>query len=172
MANIDNEIVAMDVEQRKKANEFIVRHLQGSMIDGKIDLISLRRKLAVTYWVIILLSIIMFIIGIVLLSVPFYAAYNTNIKELEALIAGGFGIADLVALFLFRPIERMHKIMGDMSQIVIALNSFQTQLGLRLMQMDATSRESIGRTAEYVNEAVKVSIKLIQDYFETLQVKA
>jgi len=171
MTDVASEIVTMDAEQRRKANEFIVRHLQGSMIDGKIDLKSLRRKLAVTYWVIVVLSVIMFAIGIILLSVPFYAAYDENIRELEALISGGFGIADLVSLFLFRPIERIHKIMGDMSQIVIALNSFQTQLGLRLMQMDATNRQSMGETAEYINAAAKESIRLIQDYFETVQVQ-
>lgn len=172
MDDINAEVVSIDAEQRKKANEFIVRHLQGSMIDGKIDLKTLRRKLAVTYWVIVILSIIMFAIGIILLSVPFYAAYDAKINELEALIASGFGIADLVSLFLFRPIERIHKIMGDMSQIVIALNSFQTQLGLRLMQMDSTNRQSMGQTAEYINAAAKESIKIIQDYFESVQAQA
>ncbi len=171
MNNDNSEVITMDAEQRRKANEFIVRHLQGSMIEGKIDLKSLRRKLAVTYWVIVILSIIMFGVGIILISVPFYAAHNTGINEIKSLIAGGFGIADLVVLFLFKPIERIHKIMGDMSQIVIALNSFQTQLGLRLMQMDATNRDSMGMTAEYVSSAAKESIKIIQDYFEAIQIK-
>lgn len=172
MNDNDTDFVTMEADQRKKANEFIIKHLQGSMNDGKADLKGLRRKLAVTYWVIIILSIVMFCVGVVLLSVPFVSAYGGKVKELESLIAAGFGLADLVSLFLFKPIERIHKIMGDMSQIVIALNSFQTQLGLRLMQMDASSRESMGQTAEHVNSAAKESIKIIQDYFETAQVPA
>lgn len=171
MNEVKEEIFTIDAEQRRRANEFIIRHLQGSIVDGKIDLKNLRRKLAVTYWIIIILSLIMFTMGIILLSIPFKAAYNTNIEEYKALIAGGFGIVDLITLFFFKPIERIHKIMGDMSQVVIALNSFQTQLGLRLMQMDATDRESMGRTAEYVSLASKESIKLIQDYFEAVQSK-
>jgi len=35
--------------------------------------------------------------------------------------------------------------------------------------MDATNRQSMGETAEYINAAAKESIKLIQDYFETVQ---
>jgi len=85
------------------------------------------------------------------------------------LISAGFGITDLAALFLFKPLERIHKIMGDMSQIVIALNSFQTQVGLRLMQMDATDRQSMGQAAEFINAAAKDSIVLVQQYFESAE---
>ncbi len=161
----------MDTDQLKKANEFIIKHLQGTMADGKIDLKGLRRKLAATYWVMVVLSVAMFIVGIVLISVPFFSAFNKAGTELKSLIAGGFGIADLSALFLFKPIERIHAIMGDMSQIVIALNSYQTQVGLRLMQMDGKDRESMGKTAEFINNAAKDSIKTIQDYFEIVQQK-
>jgi len=170
--NNNDAILTIEADQRKKANEFIIKHLQGSMSDGKSDLKGLRRKLALTYWVIITLSVVMFCVGIVLLSVPFLSAFGGKVKELESLIAAGFGLADLVSLFLFKPLERIHKIMGDMSQIVIALNSFQTQLGLRLMQMDATDRNSMGTTAEHINSAAKESIKIIQDYFETAQATA
>lgn len=165
----NENIVTMDSDQRKRANEFIIKHLQGSMSDGKADLKNLRRKLAVTYWVIVILSVVMFLLGVVLLSVPVFAAFDGRIKDLQSLIAAGFGIADLAALFLFRPIERIHKIMGDMSQIVIALNSFQTQIGLRLMQMDATDRQSMGLAAEFINAAAKDSIVLVQQYFETVE---
>ncbi len=167
--NLSEMLLSLDNEQRKKANDFILKYLQGTMSEGKIDLKGLRRKLTVTYWVIIILSIIMFIVGLALISVPFLSAFGSGGKELSSLISGGFGLADLTALFLFKPIERIHKLMGDMSQIVIALNSFQTQVGLRLMQMDSTNRDSIGQTAEFINTAAKDSIKTIQDYFESTQ---
>jgi hypothetical protein len=152
--------------ERMKANEFIVHFLQNMMNEGKQELGKLRRKLSVTYWVIIFLSIIMFVIGIVLVSVPAIAAFRGDIDQLQSLITAGFGIADLAALFLFRPMERIHKIMGDMSQIILALNSYQTQVGLRLMELDVTNRPSMGQTAVNVSEAAKESIKLVQDYFE------
>ena len=155
-------------EERMKANEFIVHFLQNMMNEGKQEIGKLRRKLSVTYWVIILLSIIMFIVGIVLVSVPAIAAFRGDIDQLQSLITAGFGIADLAALFLFRPMERIHKIMGDMSQIILALNSYQTQVGLRLMELDVTNRPSMGQTAVNVSEAAKESIKLVQDYFESV----
>jgi len=70
-------------------------------------------KLSITYWVIVCLSIIMFIIGIVLLSVPVAAAFNKSITIPQSLSAAGFGIADLAGLFFFKPIERIHGLMGD-----------------------------------------------------------
>ena len=153
-------------DERMKANEFIVHFLQNMMDEGKQELGKLRIKLSVTYWVIIFLSIIMFVVGIVLVSVPAIAAFRGDIDQIQSLITAGFGIADLAALFLFRPMERIHKIMGDMSQIILALNSYQTQVGLRLMELDVTNRPSMGQTALNVSEAAKESINLVQDYFE------
>jgi len=161
----------ISVDERMKANEFIVKFLQNIMDDGKVELGRLRRKLSVTYWVIILLSIIMFALGIMLLSIPAIAAFYGQIDKVQSLITAGFGLADLAALFLFRPIERIHKIMGDMSQIILALNSYQTQVGLRLMELDVTNRPSMGITAINVSEAAKESIKLVQDYFEAREVE-
>lgn len=153
-------------EERVKANEFIVRFLQDLMNDGKKELGKLRLKLSVTYWVIIFLSIIMFILGVILLSVPVYAAFSGKVSEVQSLITAGFGILDIASLFLFRPTERIQKLMGDMSQIIIALNSYQTQVGLRLMELDITDRTTMGTSAAYVSHAAKESIKLVQDYFE------
>jgi hypothetical protein len=61
--------------------------------------------------------------------------------------------------------------MGDISQIILALNSYQTQVGLRLMELDVTNRPSMGQTAINVSEAAKESIKLVQDYFESKEVE-
>src|SRR3989304_617410 len=93
----------ISADERMKANEFIVQFLQNIMNDGKEELGKLRRKLSVTYWVIIFLSIIMFVVGIVLVSVPAIAAFRGDIDQLQSLITAGFGIADLAALFLFQP---------------------------------------------------------------------
>jgi hypothetical protein len=109
----------------------------------------------------------MFVLGSVLLSVPVLLMLQGRSAELQAFISAGFGLADLTALFLFKPIERIHRLMGDMSQITLALTSFQTQVELRLIQMDASSRASVGETAQAIAEATPAAIKLIQDYFES-----
>ena len=156
----------VDETEIKKANDFLVQFLQSMMSDGKMELEKLRLKLSFTYWVIIYLSIIMFAAGVILISIPAIAAFQRNIDMLQSLLSAGFGVIDLAGLFLFKPMERIHKTMGDMSQIILALNSYQTQVGLRLMELDVTNRPSMGQTAMKVNEAAKESIKLVQDYFE------
>lgn len=128
---------------------------------------SMKKKLAISYWFVIGLSVITFIMGIVLLSVPAAAAFSGNIDKVKALVAAGFGIADLAGVLLFRPVARIRDIMCDMSQITLALDSFKSQTHLRLLEMDYTSRLSISKTAADINEAATNSIVLIQNYCET-----
>jgi len=158
--------VLLATDENQEANKYIIHYLQGTMNDGRVELTNLRKKLSITYWVIIDLSIVMFALGITLLSVPLLAAWRGEIDIFRSLIAAGFGIADLAGLFLFRPIERIHKLMGDMSQITLALNSFQTQVGLRLKEMNAADRQSIGQAADHISVAAMNSAQLVQNYFE------
>jgi hypothetical protein len=167
MVQAENTVeLFLDPLKRKEANETLIGWLQGALREGRHDLHRLRHKLTITYWIIVLLSIVMFVVGVLLLSVPFLAAFRGEIAELNSLIAAGFGIADLVALLLFKPIERMHNLMGDMSQIIVAINSFQSQVALRLLEMELPVRSTIGEAAAKIAEAAKESIRLVQEYFE------
>ncbi len=165
--NSGNTEEKMSKEKRDECNTCILDFLMTTMNDSGVEVGGLRTKLSATYWVIIGLSIIMFAIGIVLLSVPVVAAFRSNIQELQSLIAAGFGVVDLAGLFLFRPVERIHALMGDMSQITIAINSFQTQVGLQLLEMNVNEEQTIEGAAVHISEAAKSSIKLVQDYFES-----
>ena len=167
MSAIVTPIVLPDHEQRKKANQKGFENLHAVMRDSRRELTLLRMRLALTYWVVVILSVVMFVLGIVLLSVPAILVMQGRTADLQAFVAAGFGLADLTALFLFRPIERIHRLMGDMSQITLALTSFQTQVELRLIQMDASNRASVGQAAEAVAQIAPATIKLIEDYFET-----
>lgn len=66
----------MNEEERKKANEDLMVYLQGTLADSRREVVKLQNKLASTYWIVVILSIIMFILGIVLLSVPVVAAFR------------------------------------------------------------------------------------------------
>lgn len=165
----ENEGLSITEEERAEANKSLIQFLNQILADGRAGVRGLRSKLSVTYVIIVLLSIVMFAMGMVLLAVPVFAAFGGDIGQLQSLIAAGFGIADLAGLFLFRPLERMHSLMGDMSQITLALNSFQTQVSLRLLEMDKDKRDTVGRAAVQVGESCQQSIKLIQDYFESKQ---
>lgn len=157
-----------DDERIKSANDSIIKYLQDAMDDSEGEFVKLRRKLTVTYWTIVILSFVMFVLGLVLISVPIIAAFNQDIEKLTSLISAGFGIADLAALFLYGPIERMHKIMGDMSQLILILNSYRSQVGLYLMEMDIKARSTIGDSAREIDKVTQNCVKLIQNYFEPL----
>lgn len=156
----------MNSDETQKANNFIVDYLQGSLHTGSHDFKQLQAKLDLTYLVILILSILMFLVGLVLLSVPVVAAFRPEVGRLEALASAGFGIVDLTTLFLFKPIERIHKMMGDFSQIMLAINCYQTQAALRLLELDIKDRTTIGKSAEYIQDAAQNSVQLIQKYFE------
>jgi hypothetical protein len=147
-------------------NKAIAEDLNLSVRSNENELGKLKSKLTITYWVIICMSSALFLMGIVLLTVPVAAAFNGNIDKLNSVIAAGFGIADLAALFLYGPIDRIHKIMGDMSQIILVLNSYQYQVSLILIEMDIADKKSVGEAAVKIGEAAKTKIRLIEEYFE------
>jgi hypothetical protein len=156
-------------EDQHEANVLLVLATLREAQTCRRDLSLLRRKLSRTYWIVIVLSVIMFLIGIALLSAPIFAAFGSNMDKIKSLAAGGFGVADLAGVFLLRPIERIHDLMGDMSQITMVLQSFQFQVDLRLVEMDVNDPNSVGKTAQDISTAAKESIELVQNYFESKQ---
>lgn len=168
----NGEIVELTETILKQKNASLTEDLEETLEANKMDIERLRNKLTITFWVIIILSVIIFSIGIVLVSVPVVAAFSGEIDRLNSLIAAGFGIIDLVGLVLYGPIEKIHKLMGDMSQIIMVLNCNQTQISLRLLEMDFLGdRPSVGRASENIGTGTQNNVKLIQEYFETAKEK-
>ena len=153
-------------EESDQANRALLNYLNETLREVKKEVASLQGKLSLTYWVIVFLSILVFAVGIVLLLAPAISAYEGRVNVWDSVITGGLGLADLIALFLFRPINQIHQLMGDMSQITLAIGSYQKQAALRLLEADSKDRASIGKAAEYINQAAKDSIGMIQTYFE------
>jgi hypothetical protein len=156
----------MSEEEANKANRNAIKLVQETTLDCAKQVRKLRSKLAYTYWLIVALSIVLFIVGIVLILTPLARTTQGNGINWEAFIPAGIGIADLVGLFLYNPIKRIHTLMGDMSQVILIINSFQIQRDLRLVEMDVNDRKSVGEAAAHISKAAKESIRLIQKYFE------
>lgn len=167
-----DKIPELTDEILKKKNTSLTYDLEETLEGNKMDIERLRNKLTITFWVIIILSVIIFAAGIVLISVPVVAAFTGEIDRLNSLIAAGFGIVDLVGLVLYGPIEKIHKLMGDISQIIMVLNCNQTQISLRLLEMDFLGdRPSVGRAANSIGEGTEKNVKIIQEYFEVSKEK-
>ncbi len=165
-----SKAIGLSNEERHNANQWLIGFLQQTLTEGREDIKRLRIKLAVTYWVLIVLSIIMFCVGIGLISVPLVKelrSVESNLNIWHSAFSAGVGLIDLTGLFLFRPIERIHRLMGDMSQLTVAIQSFQDQVALRLMASDAGDRDTMGAAAEEINSAAKASILSIEKYFES-----
>ncbi len=161
-----NEFI-LNADDAKAKNQDLAKILHVTLEKNAEGIETLRRKLSHSYRFIIVLSVLIFLTGIALLSVPVFSAFSGKMDNFEALIAGGFGIADLIGLGLYGPIEKIHKLMGDMSQLILALNCNQVQTSLRLMEIDVLNdRASIGKAAESICKSTESHIKSIEKYFE------
>lgn len=71
-----DQMVLISAKEREECNRWLIKYLQDRLDAGDDELVGLRKKLALTYWVIVGLSIFMFLIGAALLSVPAFAAFG------------------------------------------------------------------------------------------------
>lgn len=167
--NINNQMQGLGLteDQRMKKNIDLLKSIEQSFKDNKKLFQDLRKKVVTTYWITVTLYVFLFILGIILLSVPVAAAYRGDITSINSLIGGGFGIVDLAVLFLFRPVERIHNLMGDLSQLTTITNSYQQQVGLRLLELNSENRKTLDKAAVEINKAAINTIKLIEEYCET-----
>ena len=156
----------MEPTEKDAANRYLIQHLQESVAEGQIQMHALSAKLSTAYWLIIVLSLVTFGIGCLLLLVPVISTIRGTGPDLPALTAAGFGIVDLAVLFLFRPVEKVHGIMGDMAQITMAVYNFRAQVALRILAMDADDRPSIIAAADRITGEARTTIILVQKYFE------
>ena len=109
-------IKSMNID-RNAENQKLLAYLYETLDSGKAEVGMLHRKLAYSYWISVGLSILMFLFGLILLSVPVMAVVWGKGTETEAAISGTLGIIDLVALFLIGPLNRIHKLMGNIAQV-------------------------------------------------------
>lgn len=160
--------IKIPAADRDHMNAFLIRFLEGITQNGMGEVEKLRSKLAISYYTLLILSVVMFAVGIALLTSSMFTSMNTDSgRDLGAAgIAGGLGVVDLLSLFILRPVQRIQGLMGDMSQITLAINSYQTQVGLRLLEADSDDSSTLGEAADHINKAAQESIGLIQVYFE------
>jgi hypothetical protein len=161
-----------DAEQKlaDEANEKLIDYMNSVLEDCKISITDLRRKLGYTYWIIIAMCISMFVLGFAFISLPLWRQPPiTQQGWLDIVLPAGVGIANLLALYLYKPLERIQKLMADMSQLTVTFNSFQTQVALYLIGTKLEQRETMGEAAGAVNTTAEIILKQICDYFEEIE---
>jgi hypothetical protein len=161
----DKYIINKKIVNQK--NEELMRNLHCTLRNNSNHFKDLKKKVNNTYVITVLLYSLVFFLGLALLSVPLYYAFKGDIVTYNSIISGTLGITDLVVLFLFKPVERIHNLMGDMSQITIINTSFQEQVALRLIEMNVNEKKSVGESADHINDVTKSSMDLIEIYIES-----
>lgn len=177
MTEVKEAVVRIQQEERDKSNAWLLRYISRILNKGTKEVEALRKKLRITYWLVVVLSIIMFGIGIALIAIPGIAALRMVLtstemstpESIQNLVTALVGLTDLAVLFLAKPVRHIHNLMGDMTQLTMAINNFRYQVGLRLLEMDSNKPDTIGRAAESINEAAKTSISLVEEYFEKIE---
>jgi len=154
-------------DEHRDDNDKLISLLNDILDNGTREVASLRKKLAISYWVIIVLSIIMFAAGLWLIIQPAWASMQagTAFGSTEwTKMSGGF--LDLLALHLSRPIRNIQRLMSDMAQMTLAINSFRYQVALRLLEMKMDNRPTVGAAADHIRDSAAASMWLIARHFE------
>ena len=155
-----------------QSNKALIEYMCQILQDNRKEAKELRKKQRVTYWFLIGLSTLMFLAGLAMITAPLWIELlKTTARFKEINWAGtavmiGIGAADLYALYQLRPLARIQKLMGDMSQMTITFSSFQTRVALRLLETNIDKRATVGAAAVHVGEIAKDTLPMIEKYFE------
>ncbi len=153
--------------ETRKANKDLMDYMLSILQDGRKESAELQQKLKRTYWVIVLLSTLMFLVGLALISTPLWTPFVDNAPSFQFILTSvGIGIAELFGLYLFNPLARIQKLMGDMSQLTVALDSFTLQVALRLLEADIDERKTVGVAATNIETAASAVLGLVEAHFE------
>lgn len=138
--------------------EVMTRVLQTQrVIDGH------HARLRWTYATYMVLAVLMFLAGLAMLFMPLMDKGNPETVDLWLSAIGG---AEIVALLIFSPFQRIQGLMGDMTQVILIMEGYLHQVALRLLQCRIKDPKSVGSAANFIHVTTKETARLIQDYFE------
>jgi len=145
----------------ERTNGWLVSELRSTLEEGKSDVAAVRRRLGITYAVIVIFSLAMFLLGMALVAFPARAFYRGDIDDVTfgALAAAG-GVV-LALLLYFRPLDRLQALVADSTYVTLVKDSFQYQVALRLIALDTDDAASVENAATYVGEAAQASMELV-----------
>ncbi|MCK5291750.1 MAG: hypothetical protein KAR39_07020 [Thermoplasmata archaeon] len=153
--------VIMGTDERKIENE----KLKGDIIELMDRRMSLTRKLhnyiEGTFSGIQTMTAIAYGLGIFLI-VSSVLYYFLTEQRLEVLGFSALGSAEMVAIFLYQPMQRVQNALGDFSQHTVVLHAWNTQVALKMLHMRIDDEASAKEACEYIRDITK-------DYAETIE---
>lgn len=140
---------------------WLVDELRTTLDEGKQDVAEVRRRLRITYAVIVLFSAGLFVLGLALVGFPALAFYRDEIDETTFGALATAGAVVLALLLYFRPLDRLQALVADSTYVALVKDSFQYQVTLRLIALDTEDAGSVEAAAAYVGEAAQASMDLV-----------
>jgi len=126
----------------------------------------MQRHLENTFKAIAILSVIAFVLGVIMIVVPFLLFYVSPSHDPNLLWFSGIGFAETLAILIYKPMQRMQEAISDLIQAIIILNSWVTQVGLTLYGMDISQREEVANAAKMISDLTSKHIRWMQEYLE------
>jgi hypothetical protein len=109
-----------------------------------------------SYTLALIMSVLMFITGISLIVVAIIFAFKNDTYLFPAIFSGA-GITSLVALLLYRPIERIQLAVNNLIQSQVACLSFHAQFNVINKTMVLKSNLFNNTDPNYADELIKCS---------------
>jgi len=109
-----------------------------------------------------------FLIGIVLMATSLLL-FIFKQQTLTVLGMGGLGITDFVALFLYKPMDRLQEADKDFVEQLIVLKSWALSVNLELLAMDVNNPDSVRTASKNIRTAATWSAHTIQDFLLAAQ---
>lgn len=120
------------------------------------------------------MSLLLFIIGVVFLVIAICYGVIGDPNNM-VLILGGFGTANIVALLIYKPLERIQYGVDDLAKTTIASLSFLAHydyLAQYLVTMSGLAIKDESRNLELESERIEQLIKIATEYNNILGKKA
>jgi hypothetical protein len=81
------EDAALSEQEASSENRKLAQHMHSILEDSRQEAEALRHKLTLTYWIVVTLSVLMFLVGLALISAPLGSLIGENGIRLEPFAA-------------------------------------------------------------------------------------
>jgi uncharacterized membrane protein (DUF106 family) len=159
----------MDDDERMEANKETVAKLKRLQDDIQTrtqkQMAVLQSKARKTFRDLRAMIWVTFLFGVVLI-VAALLLFLFQQRTLEVLGLGSLGVADWLALFLYKPMDRLQKANADFAQQVMILKSWVLATHLQLLAMNVNEPDTVRAAAKNVRTAAVEAARAIQEFVE------
>jgi hypothetical protein len=133
-------------------------------------LASAYRSYQISKW----MSLLLFVVGVLFLMIALFQGIKGDANDM-VLILGGLGTANIIALLVYRPLERIQTSVDGLAKSTIASLSFLVHfdyLAQYLVTMSGLAIKNESRNLDVESERVEQLMKVTKEYLVALSTKA